>query len=49
VTLTASAKAKQGIDEMVVLFTFLEAYKIADKVLSVFVFEKQLNAFIERI
>ena len=33
VTLTASAKAKQGLDEMVVLFTFLEAYKIADKVL----------------
>ena len=32
-TLTASAKAKQGLDEMVVLFTFLEAYKIADKVL----------------
>jgi len=31
-TLTASAKAKQGLDEMVILFTFLEAYKIADKV-----------------
>ena len=32
-TLTASAKAKQGLDEMVILFKFLEAYKIADKVL----------------
>ena len=32
-TLTASAKAKQGLDEMVTLFTFLEAYKITDKVL----------------
>ncbi|KAI0273978.1 histidyl-tRNA synthetase [Russula aff. rugulosa BPL654] len=31
-TLTASAKAKQGLDEMVILFTFLEAYKISDKV-----------------
>ncbi|KAF8491997.1 histidine-tRNA ligase [Russula emetica] len=31
-TLTASAKAKQGLDEMVTLFTFLEAYKIADKI-----------------
>ncbi len=31
-TLTASAKAKKGLDEMVILFTFLEAYKIADKV-----------------
>jgi hypothetical protein len=31
-TLTASAKAKQGLDEMVILFTFLEAYKITDKV-----------------
>jgi len=47
VTLRASAKAKQGLDETIVLFTFLEAYKIADKVLSVF--EKQLNAFIKRI
>lgn len=32
VTLTGSAKAKQGLDEMVVLFTFLEAYKISDKI-----------------
>ena len=32
-TLTASAKAKQGLGEMVILFTFLEAYKISDKVL----------------
>ena len=32
-TLTASAKAKQGLEEMVTLFTFLEAYKITDKVL----------------
>jgi hypothetical protein len=31
-TLTASAKAKQGLGEMVTLFTFLEAYKITDKV-----------------
>ena len=45
-TLTASAKAKQGLDEMVILFTFLEAYKITDKVLF---FEAQLNVFIERI
>jgi hypothetical protein len=45
--LTASAKAKQGLDEMVILFTFLEAYKITDKVL---VFpEAQLNVFIEHI
>jgi hypothetical protein len=46
VTLTASAKAKQGLDEMVILFTFLEAYKIADKVL--LFSRKQLNVFIER-
>lgn len=31
-TLTANAKAKQGLDEMGTLFTFLDAYKIADKV-----------------
>lgn len=31
-TLTASAKAKQGLGEMVTLFTFLEAYKITDKI-----------------
>ncbi len=30
-TLTASAKARQGLDEIVILFTFLEAYKITDK------------------
>jgi histidyl-tRNA synthetase len=33
-TLTANAKAKQGLDEMVILFTFLDAYKITDKVAS---------------
>jgi hypothetical protein len=44
--LTASAKAKQGLDEMVILFTFLEAYKITDKVPF---FKAQLNVFIERI
>ena len=32
-TLTANAKAKQGLDEMTILFTFLEAYMIADKVI----------------
>ncbi|KAI9455934.1 histidine-tRNA ligase [Lactarius psammicola] len=32
-TLTANAKAKQGLNEMGTLFTFLDAYKIADKVL----------------
>ncbi|KAI9444609.1 histidine-tRNA ligase [Lactarius indigo] len=31
-TLTANAKAKQGLDEMGTLFTFLDAYKIADKI-----------------
>ncbi|KAH9964109.1 histidyl-tRNA synthetase [Russula dissimulans] len=31
-TLTANAKAKQGLDEMVILFTFLDAYKITDKI-----------------
>jgi len=35
-TLTANAKAKQGLNEMVILFTFLEAYKITDKVASFF-------------
>jgi histidyl-tRNA synthetase len=33
-TLTANAKAKQGLDEMSILFTFLDAYKITDKVVS---------------
>jgi histidyl-tRNA synthetase len=33
-TLTANAKARQGLDEMGVLFTFLDAYRITDKVLS---------------
>ncbi|KAH9017811.1 histidine-tRNA ligase [Lactarius pseudohatsudake] len=32
-TLTANAKAKQGLDEIGTLFTFLDAYKIADKIL----------------
>ena len=32
-TLTANIKAKQGLNEMGILFTFLEAYKIADKVI----------------
>ncbi|KAN0134399.1 hypothetical protein V8E53_007897 [Lactarius tabidus] len=31
-TLTANAKAKQGLDEMGTLLTFLDAYKIADKI-----------------
>jgi len=31
-TLTANAKAKKGLDEMVILFTFLDAYKITDKI-----------------
>ena len=31
-TLTANAKAKQGLGEMGTLFAFLDAYKIADKV-----------------
>jgi histidyl-tRNA synthetase len=30
--LTANTKAKQGLDEMRTLFTFLDAYKITDKV-----------------
>lgn len=33
-TLTANARAKQGLDEMAILFTFLDAYKITDKVIS---------------
>jgi histidyl-tRNA synthetase len=32
-TLTANAKAKQGLDEMTTLFTFLDAYKITEKVI----------------
>ncbi|KAI9511890.1 histidine-tRNA ligase [Russula earlei] len=32
VTLTANAKAKQGLDEMAILFTFLDAYGITDKI-----------------
>ncbi|KAH8987365.1 histidine-tRNA ligase [Lactarius hatsudake] len=32
-TLTANAKAKQGLDEIGTLFTFLDAYKITDKIL----------------
>ncbi|KAH9065560.1 histidine-tRNA ligase [Lactarius vividus] len=32
-TLTANAKAKQGLDEIGILFTFLDAYKITDKIL----------------
>ena len=31
-TLTTNAKAKQGLDEMGILFTFLDAYRITDKV-----------------
>ncbi len=31
-TLTANARAKQGLNEMGTLFTFLDAYKITDKV-----------------
>ncbi|KAI0003867.1 histidine-tRNA ligase [Russula compacta] len=31
-TLTANAKAKRGLDEMGILFTFLDAYRITDKV-----------------
>ncbi|KAA1467858.1 histidine-tRNA ligase [Dentipellis sp. KUC8613] len=30
--LTANASAKQGLDEMVILFDFLDAYKISDKI-----------------
>jgi len=33
-TLTANAKAKQGLNEMGILFTFLDAYRITDKVAS---------------
>ena len=33
-TLTANAKAKQGLNEMGILFTFLDAYRITDKVVS---------------
>jgi histidyl-tRNA synthetase len=33
-TLMANAKAKQGLNEMGILFTFLDAYKITDKVVS---------------
>jgi len=33
-TLTANAKAKQGLNEMGTLFTFLDAYRITDKVVS---------------
>ncbi len=33
-TLTTNAKAKQGLDEMGILFTFLDAYRITDKVCS---------------
>jgi histidyl-tRNA synthetase len=38
-TLTANAKAKQGLDEMAILFTFLDAYKITDKVILVLGFK----------
>ena len=31
-TLTANTRAKQGLNEMGILFTFLDAYKITDKV-----------------
>ncbi|KAI0299802.1 hypothetical protein BC826DRAFT_1090416 [Russula brevipes] len=31
-TLTANSKAKQGLNEMGVLFTFLDAYRISDKI-----------------
>jgi histidyl-tRNA synthetase len=31
-TLTANTKAKQGLDEMTILFTFLDAYRITDKI-----------------
>lgn len=32
-TLTANAKAKQGLNEIGILFTFLDAYRITDKVI----------------
>jgi histidyl-tRNA synthetase len=31
-TLTANTRAKQGLNEMGILFTFLDAYNITDKV-----------------
>jgi histidyl-tRNA synthetase len=37
-TLTANPKAKQGLDEMGILFTFLDAYKITEKVFFSLVF-----------
>lgn len=33
-TLTANKTAKEGLDEMGILFTFLKAYRISDKVMS---------------
>ena len=29
--MTANASAKQGLDEMATLFTFLDIYKVSDK------------------